>query len=199
MYEDAEIDFSQNGITLANLKNTLENLNSSQNTNLLLYIVDHGGSYSPKENTGGNTGGDFDQSEGIIPFANNDILTSEDLADMVKNLNDKKKFRQMLVIVEACYGAAIGNQIKTPNVLFLSGASDQEVSYGANYHERIDQWLADNFTYQFLGEVKRNPSQSIADFYTNVYQNVAGSHVTILNYQNFSNLIQTPISDFFGL
>jgi len=84
-------------------------------------------------------------------------------------------------------------------VLFLSDASDKEVSYGANYNERIDQWLADNFTYQFLGEVKRNPSQSIADFYTNVYQNVDGSHVTILNYQNFSNLIQTPISDFFGL
>lgn len=195
--QGAQVDFIGSKNTLANFKNNLLNLNSNANTDLLLYIVDHGGAFGGNDNAGGETGGDLTQKMGMIPFATGDILTSYDLAKIINEMKAQNKFRKMLIVVESCYGGAMGQEIMTPGVIFLSGASGQEVSYGANYDSKIDQWLADSFTHQFLQELEANPKESIFDFYQNVYKNVAGSHVTLENYQNFGGL-KTSISQFFS-
>ncbi|HOX41429.1 MAG TPA: C13 family peptidase, partial [bacterium] len=190
-YANPAIDLSGEKVTVDNFRQTLLSLNSDKNTNLLIYIAGHGGTGSTATDSSSQLG-----DEGMIRFSHGNPLASHELKAVIEEMAAKKKFRQMLVVLETCFSGAMGKDITTPNVLFLSAASDQEVSYGANYSSKIRQWLADQFTYQFIKHVQADPDLTIADLYNKVYGSVPGSHVTLQNYKNFPNLIKTPISDF---
>ncbi|MFA7253124.1 MAG: C13 family peptidase [Patescibacteria group bacterium] len=191
-YSSSAIDFSGDKVTAENLKQTLLNLDSDNQTNLLVYVAGHGGTGSNSTDSANNQLGD----EGIIRFSNGNNMTSTELKSVIEEMAGKQKYRQMMVVLETCFSGAMGKDITTPNVLFMTAASDQEVSYGANYSPKIKQWLADNFTYQLIAQINKDPESSIADLYSKVYKNVPGSHVTLLNWKNFGNLTKTPISSF---
>ncbi len=183
--KSAEIDYTGSEVNLDNLKNILlgitgantpEVLESNKNSNVFLYMVDHG-------------------AVGKLPFFNGEPLLSENLASIVSEMDKKDKFRQMFVMVEACFGESIGAQINSPGVLFFTGASKSEASFGAVYDSKIKQWLADDFTANVIGSIEANPEISINDLYLKTYDTVAGSHVQLVNYKNFGDM-NTPISDF---
>ena len=198
-YRDIEIDYKGVDVTEKNLTQALLSLESDENTNVLLYIANHGGDVSEK--TAQALGGDLTTGSGVITFAyanseSEALFTSDELGKIVDKMSQDNLFRQMLIIVEACFSGAMGTNIDQPGVLFMSASNASEVSYGANYDPNLKQWLADNFTYQFIAQAKQNPRQSIENFYFDVYQNVPGSHVTLLNYKNFGDIATTPISEF---
>jgi len=183
--KSAEIDYTGSEVNLDNLKNILlgitgantpEVLESNKNSNVFLYMVDHG-------------------AVGKLPFFNGEPLLSENLASIVSEMDKKDKFRQMFVMVEACFGESIGAQINSPGVLFFTGASKSEASFGAVYDSKIKQWLADDFTANVIGSIEANPEISINDLYLKTYDTVAGSHVQLVNYKNFGDM-NIPISDF---
>jgi len=183
--KSAEIDYTGSEVNLDNLKNILlgitgadtpEVLDSTKNSNVFLYMVDHG-------------------AVGKLPFFNGEPLLSENLASIVNEMNEKEKYRQMFIMVEACFGESIGQQINSPGVLFFTGASKSEASFGAVYDNKIKQWLADDFTSNVIGSITADPGISINDLYLKTYDAVAGSHVQLVNYKNFGDM-NTPISDF---
>ena len=137
---NAIIDYSGDSVTPENLRkvllgqqspSTLVVLDSNENSNILFYIVGHG---MPK----------------TINFKNGEQLSSRSLAKLVEEMYDSKKFRQMLMVVEACYGESMAFELDTPGVLFLTGSSRIESSFGANYDPKIRQWLSDEFTLQAI-------------------------------------------------
>ncbi len=181
-----EVAFEFEVVNVENLKNVLlgnktadtpDVLETNENSNIFIYIVNHGG-------------------PGYIPFSEGGELTAEEFREIIEEMYKNKKYRQMFILIEVCFGESMALDIETPGVVFLIGASKNEPSFGANYDSEINAWLADDFTYQFLKIVSKEKNISIADLYTNVYERVAGSHVRLKNYDNFGDILTTPISEF---
>ncbi|MGE5370729.1 MAG: C13 family peptidase [Solirubrobacterales bacterium] len=182
--KNAVIDYSGAAVTPDNLRKVLLGqrspqtpvvLESDANTNVLFYLVGHG---MPR----------------AINFANGQQLTDKSLARLFDEMYRAKKYRQVLMLVEACNGASLAMQLTTPGVLFLSGSSSIESSFGANYDPEIRQWLSDEFTAQSI-KAMAEPGLKLEDLYLSSYTHVTGSHVTLINYDQFGDL-QTRVGEF---
>ena len=184
--QNAVIDYSGEQVTVESLKNVMLGnkapgisnvLQTNKNSNILFYIVNHGGN-------------------GIIPFQYGGGLKAEELGEIVEYMYQEEKYRQMLIMIEVCFSESMALNIETPGVVVLASASKTESSFGANYDSGIRAWLADDFTYQVISVLSRGQDLSISDLYTSVYQRVAGSHVRLKNYSNFGDVYNTFISEF---
>jgi ABC-type branched-subunit amino acid transport system substrate-binding protein len=171
------IDYSGNEVKPENLKNILLNeIRSDINSNVFLYIVDHG---SPEK----------------IHFVNNQFLSSNDLKEIIELMHDQKKYRKLFVMVDTCFGESIALNISTPNMIYFTGSSKSEPSFGTIYDPQIKQWISDEFTSKVIPLMKKNNSISIFKLYKESYKSVVGSHVRLLNYENFGKL-DTQIKEF---
>ena len=183
--KNAAIDYAGDSVTLANLKNVLLGkstedtpvvLESNQNTNVLVYIVGHG---MPR----------------AINFNNGDQLIARGLVALLDEMFSLQRYRQMLIMVESCYGESLATDIATPGVVYFTGASRIESSFGAVYDHNIKQWLADDFTSHTI-KALATPGITLEELYVTVYNRVTGSHVRLVNNANFGDT-QTPVSVFF--
>lgn len=186
IYEDVRIDYTGDQVTVENLRNVLLGnssertpvvLQSDDKTNVFLYIVDHG------------------HRDGIV-FDYGPWLSPEDMTDITDRMYEQKLYRQMLIMTEMCFGEGMGLNLDTPGVLYFTASAMDEQSYGANYDAELGVWLADDFTRQVVTVVSRNPQMYLADLYAEVYGRVSGSHVTLMNYENFGGFQETRIRDF---
>lgn len=182
--ENAIIDYSGDSVNLDNIRKVLLGqrsaatpivLESNENSNIMFYLVGHG---TPK----------------AINFKNGKQLTHRGLAQLVDEMHNLRKYRQMLMVVEACYGESMAMELDTPGVLFLTGSSRIESSFGANYDPKIQQWLSDEFTVQVI-EAMKEPGLKLDELYLASYTHVTGSHVVLANYARFGDL-RTKVSDF---
>jgi ABC-type branched-subunit amino acid transport system substrate-binding protein len=184
--EGAEIDYSGDEVTLDNLINVLlgnrtdetdDVLETTQNSNIFIYIVDHG-------------------LNGSIIFETGEYLTAQKLADTIDSMQAELRYRQIFIIIEACYGESMAKYLDNPGVVLITGAAANENSLGYEYDSRIKAWLADDFSSHFISTVSAEPALSILELYTTVYGKVSGSHVKLCNYINFGNISITSIAEF---
>jgi glycosylphosphatidylinositol transamidase (GPIT) subunit GPI8/ABC-type branched-subunit amino acid transport system substrate-binding protein len=180
----AEIDYSGDQVTVANLANVLLGkqsagtpvvLQSDAVSDVLIYIVGHG-------------------MPGAISFKYGEQLTADHLSQLVDEMYSRKRYRQTFVLLETCYGESLVLDMDAPGAVCLTGASRIEASFGATYDPDIKQWLADDFTRQALA-VMAQPHLSLEELYLETYNGVISSHVRLVNYANFGDL-ETPVSDF---
>jgi ABC-type branched-subunit amino acid transport system substrate-binding protein len=182
---NAEIDYAGTRVTPETLRNVMlgksspetpDVLGSNEESNVLVYIVGHG-------------------SPGAIDFANGEKLTAAEFTSLAEEMYSLKKYRQMLIMDETCFGESMALGIDNPGLVFFTGASRMESSFGATYDFDIKQWLADDFTARAL-EYIIEPGMTIEQLYIQTYNHVTGSHVKLVNYQNFGD-VTTPVSEFF--
>lgn len=185
----AVVDYAGSDVTVANLERVMLGdrtaaartvLDTDGRDNVILFIVDHG---EP-----GSVLFERDPRDGA--------LTANRLNRIVERMHQRKRYRQMLIVTEVCYGESMALDITSPGVVCLAGAARNERSFAANYDAEIGAWLADDFTYEVLRVVASQPSISIADLYGKVYERVAGSHVRIKNQRAFGDIYGTRVSEF---
>lgn len=181
----ASIDYSGDKVTWENVRNVLlgnktaetpEVLESTSGSQVFVYFADHG-----KTKT--------------LPFAYGPGLKDTELAKLIDEMYTRGKYRQMFIMTEMCFGESLAEKITAPEAVYFTGASKMESSFGASFDSEINQWLADDFTTRTLELMRENPSLSIELLYLTVYERVIGSHVKLVNYENFGNLT-APIRDF---
>ncbi|MHB8896732.1 MAG: hypothetical protein ACYC99_16375, partial [Candidatus Geothermincolia bacterium] len=61
---------------------------------------------------------------------------------------------------------------------------------------KIDAWLSEEFSYSLLNAISWNPDITLDQLYNTVYTEVPGSHVRLLNYQNFGSVSGTSVKEF---
>jgi len=152
-------------------------LESNENTNIFLYIVDHG-------------------SKGYLPFDDDQHFTAKDFAQIFEKMYEQKKYRQVFVMVEICFGESLGANLKVPGVLYFTGAAKNEQSFAITYDTQLKSWLSDDFSNTVIKTISQNPQIYLNDLYTQVYEKVTGSHVRLKNFENFGDVTTTPVSDF---
>ena len=116
---NAFIDYSGQKVTVKNLENVLLGnktestpvvLGSDDKSSVFIYIVGHGSDEGAVlfEEAGGEGG--------------TASLGADEFAEIIEKMYTGHKFRRMLIMAEACFGEKMGLAIKTPHVLFFTGA-----------------------------------------------------------------------------
>lgn len=176
LYPEAVMDYTGKNVNVKTLRSALLNLGSNENSNILIFIEGHG-------------------EPGVMDFQGTRWY-DKNFTSLINEMYQHKKFRQMLIVVETCYGESMALNLKTPGVMYITSSSKSEHSQAAVHDTSIMNWLTDEFTNIFLKTVEEEPNSTIPEIYAKVYKKVIGSHVRIKNQENFGPL-NAPIKDFF--
>ncbi|TAL16567.1 hypothetical protein EPN96_09000 [bacterium] len=193
-YEGVRIDYNLSSITASalidiltgNQSETLDQvILSGPGDNIYVYLSGHG-----------NQSGFFVDSPDPLSYSQGALLTPQALNTALNAMNASDKYRQVLLVVEACHSGALGQTLTAPNALLLAAANPYENSLAANRREIDGVWLADQFSYEFWRAANENPSMTVMESYLWTYSRVNGSHVTLYNHQNFEGVASVELKSF---
>lgn len=183
---DAVVDYSGREVTPATLEAVLSGkatetapvvLESDSGTDLFVYIASHG------------------EPGGISFSTASNSFSSEDFARITDTMYREGRYRQIVFFVDTCFGESMALNVTSPGLLYFTGAASGEPSFGALYDIGIRQWLSDEFTATLMNAIRADPEITFRELYVAVYEKVTGSHVRLLNEENFGN-IDMPVMGF---
>jgi len=122
------------------------------------------------------------------------VLSPAALDATVASMAGQRRYRRVLVAIEACQAGAFGASLSAPGALLFTAAGPHEDSLSVNYDAALGTWLADQFSYQ-LWMAESQPDLSLDQLYRRVYLNVAGSHVRAYG-PAFGDPAAVPVSEF---
>ncbi|CAN7096846.1 unnamed protein product [Brassica rapa subsp. narinosa] len=155
---------------------------TGRHSHILLYMTSHGG-------------------DEFLKFQDAEELQSHDLADAVKQMKEKPRFKELMIMVDTCQAATLFNQLQSSGVLAIGSSLKGENSYSHHLDSDIGVSVVDRFTYYTLAFFERlniydnaslnryhnsyDPSQlmSTAYYRTDLYQ---------------PKLTEVPVTNFFG-
>ncbi|MCK9580025.1 MAG: ABC transporter substrate-binding protein [Methanoregula sp.] len=182
----AGVDYTGRQVSARTLKNVLTGnrteetpfvLDSDQGTDVFVYIASHG------------------QQGGIVFYGKQEPFTTDDFTELTATMEREGRYRQIVYMVDTCFGESIAKDATAKGMLYFTGAASSEPSLGAVYDMDIRQWLSDEFTAGALNAIRANPDITFRDLYTVTYEKVTGSHVRMLNNENFGS-IDVPVQEF---
>jgi hypothetical protein len=105
----------------------------------------------------------------------------------------------MLIVAEPCFSESVITSIDGINgVLAIAGAAYNEQSWADNWNYENLFWMSDRFTQNFLTCLDNgNNSVNYQELYLYCTKHTLGSHVKIVNANNFGNLYKETVDEFF--
>ena len=131
---------------------------------------------------------------GGIAFRSDELFTTDDFTNVTDSMNRNQQYREIVFVVDTCFGESIALNATAPGILYLTGAAYNEPSLGAVYDMDIKQWLSDEFTSRVMTILKSNPDITFRQLYVAAYEKVTGSHVRMITTGNVS--IDQPVMEF---
>jgi hypothetical protein len=194
LYRDVRADYSPTRITADQLlavlggqrsTTTPKVIDSGPTDNVYVYLAGHG-----------NQSGLYLGLGETVPSPSQrySVLTPAALRATVDTMAAERRYRRILVAVEACEGGVLGVPLDAPGALLLSAASPVEDSLSTNYDPSLDAWLADQFSYEYWS-TSRDPTASVAAVFQRVYLDVDGSHPSAYGPQ-FGNPAVVQVGEF---
>jgi len=181
---DADVDYAGSQVTAGTLKNVLTGtktastpvvLESNASTDVFVYIASHG-------------------TQGGIAFHSGTLFTTGDFTTVTDSMHRNQQYRQLVFVVDTCFGESIAMNATAPGILYFTGAAYNEPSLGAVYDMDIRQWLSDEFTYRVITILQSNRDITFRQLYAAAYEKVTGSHVRMITTGNVS--FDQPVMEF---
>ncbi len=88
------------------------------------------------------------------------LLTPRRLGTAVDRLAGGRRYRRMLMVIEACNAGVFGRSARAPGAALLAAAGSRGRSLSANYDQGGAVWLADYLSYRFQCEVARGRARA---------------------------------------
>lgn len=138
--EDIEIDYHGYDVNLENIRSVLLGIHkegiadnrymkSSIKSNVFLYIAGH-------------------SAVGFTKIRNRDILTSQELSDIINEMRMLGRFNKLFILLDTCHGESMFEYFNTDNVIIGTSSKVDEDSYSYGYNADYDQSIMDRFTNQ---------------------------------------------------
>ncbi|ORY86413.1 GPI-anchor transamidase precursor [Protomyces lactucae-debilis] len=193
--ENIEVDYRGYEVTVENFIRLLTNrwgpeqpaskkLLSDENSNILIYMAGHGGNEFLK----------FQDAEEISAF---------DIADAIAQMHEKRRYNEILFMIDTCQANTMYSQIHSPNVLASGSSAIEESSYSHHADMDIGVAVIDRYTYYHLEFLEHfvedgNSNATLADQFN--YVDADKCHSTPgLRTDLFNRpLNQVKVTDFFG-
>jgi phosphatidylinositol glycan class K len=137
----------------------------------------------------------------FLKFQDAEELQSHDLADAVKQMKEKRRFKELMIMVDTCQAATLFNQLQSPGVLAIGSSLKGENSYSHHLDSDIGVSVVDRFTYYTLAFFERlniydNASLSSLFRSYDPRQLMSTAYYRTDLYQ--PNLVEVPVTNFFG-
>jgi GPI-anchor transamidase subunit K len=137
-----EVDYRGNEVTVENFIRLLtdrwpsshphsKRLMTGPQSNILIYMTGHGGNE-------------------FLKFQDNEEISSFDLADAFAQMYEKKRYHEMLFMIDTCQANTMYNAFYSPGVLATGSSARDQSSYSHHADQDVGVAVIDRWTYFYL-------------------------------------------------
>ncbi|XP_005083688.1 GPI-anchor transamidase [Mesocricetus auratus] len=191
--DDVEVDYRSYEVTVENFLRVLtgrvppstprsKRLLSDDRSNILIYMTGHGGN-------------------GFLKFQDSEEITNIELADAFEQMWQKRRYNELLFIIDTCQGASMYERFYSPNIMALASSQVGEDSLSHQPDPAIGVHLMDRYTFyvlEFLEEINPASQTNMNDLFQVCPKSLCVStpgHRTDLFQRDPKHVL---ITDFFG-
>jgi len=140
--ENVEVDFRGYEVTVENFIRLLtdrweesvpasKRLQTDEGSNILIYMTGHGGSE-------------------FLKFQDSEEISSWDLADAFSQMREKKRYNEMLFMIDTCQANTMYRQFYAPGIIATGSSEEDESSYSHHADNDVGVAVIDRWTYYVL-------------------------------------------------
>ncbi|CAH8501417.1 unnamed protein product [Schistosoma bovis] len=140
--EEIEIDYRGYEVTVENFIRVLtgrlppstptsKRLNTDEHSNILIYMTGHGG-------------------DGFLKFQDDHELSNSELADAIEQMWQKRRYHELLFIVDTCQAESMGKLFYSPNVVAIGSSAIGEESLSSEYTIKNQRGRRNNINIYFF-------------------------------------------------
>lgn len=191
--DNVEVDYRGYEVTVENFLRVLtgrhetavprsKRLLSDEGSHILLYMTGHGG-------------------DEFLKFQDSEELQSHDLADAVKQMKEKRRFKELLIMVDTCQAATLFSQLQSPGVLTIGSSMKGENSYSHHLDADVGVSVIDRFTFYtlaFFERVNMYDNASLGSLFSSYNPNALMSTAYYRTDLYPRRLEEVPVTNFFG-
>ncbi|KAH0721478.1 hypothetical protein KY290_004750 [Solanum tuberosum] len=191
--DNVEVDYRGYEVTVENFLRVLtgrhetavprsKRLLSDEGSHILLYMTGHGG-------------------DEFLKFQDSEELQSHDLADAVKQMKEKRRFKELLIMVDTCQAATLFSQLQSPGVLTIGSSMKGENSYSHHLDADVGVSVIDRFTFYtlaFFERVNMYDNASLGSLFSSYNPNTLMSTAYYRTDLYPRRLEEVPVTNFFG-
>lgn len=191
--DNVEVDYRGYEVTAENFLRVLtghhetsvprsKRLLSDEGSHILLYMTGHGG-------------------DEFLKFQDSEELQSHDLADAVKQMKEKRRFKELLIMVDTCQAATLFNQLHSPGVLAIGSSKKGENSYSHHLDSDVGVSVVDRFTFYTLAYFERlnmYDNASLSSLFSSYNPSLLMSNAYYRTDLYQRRLEEVPVTNFFG-
>jgi len=191
--ENIEVDYRGYEVTVANLIRVLTGRHSPEvprskrlltddRSNILVFLTGHGG-------------------DEFLKFQDAEELSSYDIADTFAQMWEKRRYNEILFIVDTCQANTLYKRFYSPNILAIGSSMLGENSYSHHADSEIGVAVIDRFTYytlEFFENVVDLSSVSMQQLFSSYNPQKLNSHPEYRVDLFHRKLSTVPVFDFFG-
>ncbi|XP_047260095.1 putative GPI-anchor transamidase isoform X2 [Capsicum annuum] len=191
--DNVEVDYRGYEVTVENFLRVLtgrhetavprsKRLLSDEGSHILLYMTGHGG-------------------DEFLKFQDSEELQSHDLADAVKQMKEKRRFKELLIMVDTCQAATLFSQLQSPGVLAIGSSMKGENSYSHHLDADVGVSVIDRFTFYtlaFFERVNMYDNASLGSLFSSYNPNMLMSTAYYRTDLYPRRLDEVPVTNFFG-
>lgn len=139
---DTEVDYRGDEVNVENFIRLLtgrhqegtprsKKLLTDDASNILIYLTGHGGN-------------------GFLKFQDKDELTSVDVADAFEQMHQKRRYNEILFIVDTCQAESMSSLLHSPNIIGIGSSKIGQDSLSHHGDPTIGVYVIDRYTYYVL-------------------------------------------------
>ncbi|XP_074115933.1 putative GPI-anchor transamidase [Cotesia typhae] len=191
--DDVEVDYRGYEVTVENFVRLLtgrlppgaprsKQLLTDERSNIFIYLTGHGGN-------------------GFLKFQDSEEITSQDLADALEQMWQKRRYHEILFIVDTCQASSMYEKIYSPNILAIASSKVGEDSLSHHVDPDIGVYIIDRYTYyalDFLEKVEPSSSKKLSEFLKVCPKHYCLSTVGVRQDLFRRDPEKVPVTDFFG-
>ncbi|CAG8536955.1 9955_t:CDS:2 [Paraglomus occultum] len=158
--DNVEVDYRGYEVTVENFIRVLtgrvspetprsKRLLSDDRSNILVYMTGHGGSE-------------------FLKFQDAEEISSYDIADAFEQMWEKRRYHEILFMIDTCQANTMYSQIYSPNILSTGSSKLGENSYSHHMDNEIGVAVIDRFTYynlEFLEKIDMQSKATLKDLF----------------------------------
>ncbi|QSL65585.1 hypothetical protein MERGE_002898 [Pneumocystis wakefieldiae] len=191
--DDIEVDYRGYEVTVENFIRLLtgrvlpgtprsKQLLTDDRSNILVYMTGHGG-------------------DNFLKFQDFEEICSHDIADAFGQMWEKRRYHEILFIIDTCQANTMFSKFYSPNILAIGSSELNESSYSHHSDREIGVSVIDRFTYytlDFLEKVNITSKYTFKDLFDSydkdLVQSTPGIKTDLFN----RKIENVKITDFFG-
>lgn len=193
--DDIEVDYRGYQLTVENFLRVLtgridesvprsKRLLTDEQSNVLVYMTGHGG-------------------DGFLKFQDNEEISSAELADAFQQMWQKKRYNELLFIIDTCQAASMSIPFYSPNIIGVGSSLVGQNSLSHHFDSSIGVHMIDRWTYyalEFLENVHQDSYPPLT--LKNMFDSFPLKHVKSTPYVRTDlfkrDLNKVLVTDFFG-